>query len=133
MVYAERVTITELALWLLSCINMDVPVYIVSPPLCCFHLTHHDKVDQGNCIGVDVEYCHGSQHVQNDASHCGQDDNSSPDVQTQEKEGYHEHSTCGTRRGEWGDDMQGGSKGRKEGKEEKREGGQNEGEDRVCI
>lgn len=28
MVYAERVTITESALWLLSCINMDVPVYL---------------------------------------------------------------------------------------------------------
>ena len=52
------------------------------------YLTHHDKIHEGDCIGIDAEYRHRAQHVHSDAAHCDQDNNSSPDVQTQEKDGH---------------------------------------------
>ena len=58
------------------------------------HTTHHDKVDKGNSVGMDIKHTHGAQHVCNDTTDSEQDDNSCPNIEAQEENAHKKYSTC---------------------------------------
>ena len=93
------------------------------------HTTHHDKVDKGNSVGMDIKHPHGAQHVCNDTSDSEQDDGGCPNIETQEENAHQKYSTCrrGFVNGGMGE-LEGGGGGVREGgegglKRERREGG----------
>lgn len=58
------------------------------------HTTHHDKVDEGDSVGMDTKHSHGAQHVCNNTTDSEQDDDGCPKIETQEENAYNEYSTC---------------------------------------
>ena len=58
------------------------------------HTTHHDKVDEGNSVGMDIKHSHRAQHVCNDTTDSEQDDNGCPNIETQEENAHQKYSTC---------------------------------------
>ena len=78
--------------------------------------THHDKVDQRDCVGVDVEQVHGAQHVDNDGGHSAQHHHCCPEVEPQQQKGDDKHGHCREARR---DGRKGGREGRRERGREK--------------